>query len=574
MPINRSAPTPQFIDYVTKYALIDPATQQIPSVLNNFFLNGIRVPTFQRGISWTTDQVLEFLESQSVLLGHVILTKVQQQTFGELVDGLQRFATGTALLNALYPKVLMANNPQFPNHAGLFAALAIHSNSVQPVFVHNDQQLRVHKRQAIQDQYRDFASALDTYVGKLLSSGAATEIAAFASNVVRCFLNRQIAIDDFTGFQSMGELVNTFIGINTIRVELSTVDLVRTLIVDNAQKFPATWSASQIEATENDITETFSDEGVPTKEVLPVATVVQKLLSGPLADQVFPMWATGSSPTEVAAFLTFIGQATASAGSNTFIKELALSGSLPFSIMVLYYYKRLLVAGSTPSYLLGGNAEDADLHDFLRATYRALLAGTIGQLGPVAEKVLRGTYQSLNDVATEINNTTGAGPLSASPTPGWIKAQLLNINKEKAKRVFNACLLPLNSNLGGPFQPMIFGRASNMWQIDHLIPEKLLVKARSGYLEGQRIQNFAPLVSQQNKAASNTQCSSKLAPGGIYENLVLTTTGIHPFLSWLVGTQLNMGAPLDDQTLLQPNSAPNVGDQRIAQLDSMLASRI
>jgi hypothetical protein len=293
-----------------------------------------------------------------------------------------------------------------------------------------------------------------------------------------------------------------------------------------------------------------------------------------LANEVFPTWATGSSPTEVAAFLTFIGQATASAGSNTFIKELALSGSLPFSIMVLYYYKRLLVAGLSPSYLIGGNAEDSDLHDFLRATYRALLAGTIGQLGPVAEKVLRGTYGSLNAVATEINNTTGAGPLGASPTPGWIKAQLLNINKEKAKRVFNACLLPLNSNLGGAFQPMIFGRASNMWQIDHLIPEKLLVKAKSGYLEGQRIQNFAPLVSQQNKVASNTQCSSKMASGGIYENLVLTTTGIHPFLSWLVGTQLNMGAPLDDQTLLQPNSAPNVGDQRIAQLDSMLASRI
>ena len=37
----------------------------------------------------------------------------------------------------------------------------------------------------------------------------------------------------------------------------------------------------------------------------------------------------------------------------------------------------------------------------------------------------------------------------------------------------------------------------------------------------------------------------------------------NPFMAWLVANQAQYGPALDDQSLLEPNSNPSVGDQRI-----------
>src|SRR5882672_4438658 len=109
MPINRSAPTPSFFEYVTTFAL-QPDGGSIPEQVATLRPTPLRIPTFQRGISWRTEEVLQFLESDSALYGTVIIAMFPSGNgsdhVGQLVDGLQRFACGTALLRLLGPMVL------------------------------------------------------------------------------------------------------------------------------------------------------------------------------------------------------------------------------------------------------------------------------------------------------------------------------------------------------------------------------------------------------------------------------------------------------------------------------------
>jgi hypothetical protein len=97
-----------------------------------------------------------------------------------------------------------------------------------------------------------------------------------------------------------------------------------------------------------------------------------------------------------------------------------------------------------------------------------------------------------------------------------LKANLASADSKKARRIFNACLLPERAKRGDTFFPKMFGRKSKEWQVDHLIPQKLLTKNQSGYQQGIRLQNFAPLPVNYNRTASNTPASEKLKLGGIY----------------------------------------------------------
>src|SRR5688500_2485000 len=120
MAIQRSGPTPQFIEYVIDYALVPrrgaPPPQMQTLVSHNF--EWIDIPSYQRGIAWKLQEVQDLLSSNSILLGNVILGQFPTapgqfphlptgvRTYALLVDGLQRFSVGTILLSALYPKVL------------------------------------------------------------------------------------------------------------------------------------------------------------------------------------------------------------------------------------------------------------------------------------------------------------------------------------------------------------------------------------------------------------------------------------------------------------------------------------
>src|SRR4051812_26512700 len=115
MGIQRSGPTPLFLEYAISNALVP--RQAVPTqhmqllVAHNF--SWIDIPSYQRGIAWTVQQVEDLLQSNSILLGNVILGQFpiaqnqfpflpsQVQTYNLLVDGLQRFSVATILLSQL-----------------------------------------------------------------------------------------------------------------------------------------------------------------------------------------------------------------------------------------------------------------------------------------------------------------------------------------------------------------------------------------------------------------------------------------------------------------------------------------
>lgn len=563
MAISRSSVTPQFVEYVTKYALIDPATNSAPHALVHLAPNAIRIPTFQRGIAWGTEEVMDFLQSPSALLGHVIFATLQQNPYSDLVDGLQRFATGTALLTSLFPLVLQ-DNPEYPGHEGLFADLIAHARLFEPVFQHNHHQLLNHRRDAIKDQYRSFYQELDATLKRQMSAAFA---AGLADVITRCFLRRHVAIDNFSGFNSISDAINTFIGINTIRVELGTVDLFRTNIIEHAEAYPAAWPSPTIESAENHITDTFVNEGVVRKEILPIATACLAVIQAGAPTTLFEHWGTGSNIYELDVFLEFIDTAAAGTARNAYVHEIASCGALPFSVLVLHYYSVYMKTTVNPPYVNGSNADDADLRLFLRAAYRCVMAGTVGQLGPIAERAAKGSYGTLADVANDISHLAGAGPLDQPTAAGWVRAQLISVNKEKAKRVFNACLLPSLAGGQGPFVPLSFGRGADEWHIDQLIPPNQLDRNLPGYAEAARIANFAPLPNQFSRQAKADSCVTKLSAAGIYPTLPPPTLAAHPYLSWLNQNIPVPPAQLDNQALLQPNSNPAIGDQRLNYLE-------
>ncbi len=114
--------------------------------------------------------------------------------------------------------------------------------------------------------------------------------------------------------------------------------------------------------------------------------------------------------------------------------------------------------------------------------------------------------------------------------------------------------------------------------MDHLIPDVLANPTGKGGQEAQTLRNFAPLPTNQNRVAKATSCSTKLMPGGIYAVYVSAagrTHPVHPYAAWLVSQAASTTvAQLDDQALLEKNSSPDLGSQRIAKIASDLLSRL
>ena len=563
-------------EYICKWVLVDP-NGEIPQQLTRLLgmVNKLKIPTFQRGISWGKDEVLTLLSSDSVLFGNVILGMFDGKP-GELVDGLQRFAVGTVILQLLYDKVL-SSTPSKPDVSDHFLSLRSIVGGLQPVFSNNHNQLLNHPRGAIQNQYGLLFNELRRVIDDLLLP---QKVQNFAEQVNTVFLEKQVAIDQYFGFKNSIELVNTFIGLNTVRVELSSVDLIRSYIVERASSCSQPWATADIEQAENEITETFTENTTASvslkRELLPTATVILKCLQekdGLRRIDVFPNW-DSLRKDEVNKLLDFLDQFVAA--QNTYIGEIKESGSLPLAIVILFYYRQFLKTDEKPAFLTSTNTttNNSELHRFLCAVYRALIEGTVGRLGDIAENVLKTDYATLDAVADDVAKMTGSGCLDNPPQRDWLKANLASADAKKARRVFNACILPERINRGGSFHPNKFGRKSKDWQIDHLIPQKLLTKNQSGYQQGLRLQNLAPLPASYNRMASNTPCSEKLNSRGIYNKCLQKQNTCHPFMEWLVKNQGSYDAELDDQSLLEPNAEPNIGHARIDAVVEFLMPRL
>ena len=592
MPVTRSGPTPVFGDYLTKFALIPKGGTALPpnSPLLTGFLNlqWVDVPAFQRGISWERDKVEELLSSASILLGNVIFGSFTLQpgtrlaapfppqyappTYLQLVDGLQRFAAGTALL-AILDQLVLDPNGGFVQYRTPYAPLQNRLYGQRDVYLFNDQLLQTYSRRAVASGYSRLRSEIEALV---LSKLNPNDNAAFASEIVELFLSRQIAIDEYFNFATSVELMATFLGINTVRVELSQVDLLRAHIVEKAES--SGWLDTDIEAMENDFVDVFMKKGEkPRTEFLPFVGIILRSIEDNSGALFVPSWNASLLIQEVYTFLRFVEDVASC--TDAFVNEIRNCGAIPFACLLGHYYRSLLTTGTAPSFLNNppGNTECAELHEFLCAVYRAVIAGKVGKTGDVAGKLFGGTIPSLSSAAASVASTFSGAPLSVALSVSWIRSNLEVADRNRAKRIFNAMLLGPAPHSGGtwgtPYAPLVFGRKAVNYNVDHLLPLAMRQATLPGGREIDTMRNFAPLPANNNRVAKATSCSLKLGAGGIYATLVGGGSP-HPYLGWLVANQGGLGPTLDNQKHLEPNVNPPIGDDRLQEIASVLEKRI
>ena len=592
MAVQRSGPTPEFYKYIVENVLMPRTNPPSPILLQIVGANGtwLEIPSYQRGVSWEIEDLEEFLRSRSTLLGNVIMgqfnvnTSLQQlfpqgtspNSYAVLVDGLQRFSVGTAILSILYDKVLNAS-PTMPHVSQHFAALSIFVATWAPVYLHNDTELFNHPRNAISSGYKRLKSELINYINDQLSSNAS----AFSSLIHKLFVGRQIAIDIYHNFTAPVDIMNTFIGINTVRVDLTPVDLLRANIIEKAQS--SNWSSSQIEATENSFSDVFMDrQGEKQRtELLPFVSILLDLISTGNGHKVLPSWHGILTLADIQNLLDFVNMfLTIDKNSgDKYIWEIRNCGAIPWACLIGHYYRRYLNNGAIPTFInAGGQSEWPELHAFLCGVYRAILLGKIGKTRETAEHAIDGAFTSLADAGEEIAHNQSGASLQFPLNIDYIKSSLQIADLNRSKRLFNAMLLgdaPHSAGTFGlAFNPLEFGRKSTEYHIDHLIPQSMKNQSQPGAKEIETIKNFAPITSDLNKAASATPCSSKLSGGGIYANHIQSNPDHHFYCDWLLSTQSAYMANLDQQIHLEPNMNPDIGNERINKIADVLRLKL
>jgi hypothetical protein len=587
MAIQRSGPTPSFYEYICGFVLVPHTTTPSPQLMSlvgpGQQLHWVDIPSFQRGISWDLENVKDLLHSDSILLGNAILSQFNvnagqfpklppsQSLYLVLVDGLQRLAVGTAILSVLHDPVL-CNSPGRPGDAVHFTALSARVAPLSAFYLHNNAELLGHPRQAVRDQYLGLRQAISRFCVEELDKGRAAQLAA---SVVKLFLSRQVALDIYFNF-NRNELLSTFIGINTVRVDLGPVDLLRASILEQATL--AGWPQAQLEATENDFTDTLTEDQKPKQDLLPFVNAALKALASGKGARLFPSWGTQLNKHDVDEFLDFIDLFESAISTNAYLAEIRECGKLPVSTVLAFYYLDYLHGSKTkPPFFVGGTSVDSDLHAYLLACYRLLLDGTIGRTSENLQHLVNGTSSlTLPQLADAISLAFLGRPISTNVDTQWLETQLNQVDQKRAPRIFNAMLLPPRATLGYAFTRIQFGRAAKMFHVDHLIPESLLNQSAPGGLEGQTLRNFAPLPTNQNRVAKATSCSSKLAVGGIYQTYVGGSTHfVHPYCQWLLTSNAPpYTAVLDTQANLERNISPDVGTLRVKKIAGDLLARI
>jgi hypothetical protein len=568
--LNRNPETHLFVTLPERYLIGGPRVRAPPPKVARLTTRRLRIPSFQRGIVWDDKKVEDLLDTTSLTLGTIIVGQVRSE-MPILVDGLQRFGVGTALLKALYPEVL-SPNPRQRGNATLFDDLRRHAAGLEPIFDHNSRALRQHPRLVIRESYQ----SLEEQINQLAQQHLADDPEPFAERVQRLFLNRQVALDEYTGFSSMNDLSRTFIAMNTGGIELDSVDLLRSQLVDRAME--RRWSASDVEDMENRfsaIFETNSGRG----HVQALATALNEALSSKTSRAyIFPDWSRFDKP-QSGSMLNFLEEAVA-AGTDSaatpnfpYFRELYDCGPQAFTVIVLHFWVRRQAGAHAPDFAGGRSSSAKSLHLLLRAFYRRIIDGTIFRAENAIDSIMaRGPSLRTSDVA-EIVNPEGIGGLGGSPDGGWLESRIRGLDSRRSRRLFNACLLPRRSQAGGRFLPARYGNAANDWTVDHLIPDSRAPRNSVGGVEAQRLPNFAPFPSKLNSGQRAMLCSVKLGPGGYYPG----HEGDHPFLRWLLTVQFPSVAPrseLDKPTRLVQGERKHIGDARISELARLLVTRL
>lgn len=581
MPLQRTGFSPPYVDFALTYLVQSPVP--VPAVVSVLFPAGLTplvIPTYQRGIEWDAEEVRELLNSNSALFGTVIMANFSGAGTGglvlELVDGLQRFATVTAFLKSLFPRVL---SPQPINLAAAalpeFTALRTKAAGYEPLVSYNHQALMSHPRRAISRGYRKL---FESIIEEIVTPELVNNMNIFAVQVQQMMMVKQISIDPYYGFSRHIELANTFLSMNSQGIDLDEADLLRAKLVDHTIGLGAGtgWNTGAIDQMENSFTDTFETTGANSKNMRVLATLIYDAFERHHESSIFPSWNT-LQPQNVQTFLSFVDGAIQNATGPNFpyYKEIVNSGGYPFSIALLYYFLPSTTPGVPDFVSNTGISTTNDMHNLLRACYRRLIDGTISRTGEIAVKMLDGVFVNLTQIIQDLN-PGGAGPLSGPPNSAWLNQKLRQVDIKRAQRIFNAMLLPDRSNPGATFTPLTFGRRANTFHVDHLIASSLVQQNAPGEIESDTLCNFAPLPSPTNTQQKNAPCSLKLGPHGTISASVAAMGSPHPYLVWLTTNHYasRSHAELNNQSFLEPNSQPPIGDERISYIASVLLNKL
>lgn len=584
MVIVRPGDTPHFYEYAKSYALVsnDRPSSKWPEAVKVNDPNPIKIPAYQRKIVWGTQEVKEFLDSKAVLFGTVIMAQGgntnEDSNHLILLDGLQRFATSTALIKCLYPLVL-SPTPSEQNHAEKFSALRNNIGNFQPVIEHNHDMLSNHTRTGIADSYDELFKKIE----KLVNDNLKNKSDYFAKVISETFNKKQIAIDKYYGFKNTNELVQTFINMNSTGINLKEVDLLRSEIISKAEELK--WDKAvigSISEMENEFTATFTN--VPNAEIL--GKNMYHAFEKEKPEKIFPYWKS-LEKKHVNGLLEFMEDMYRaselypdSRTSNPYLYEIFQCEKLPFTMIIWHFYHNYFLNDKIPDFIGGDVDTVADQRLLLRVFYRRLIDGSIGRISPIArEYIMKDDKWDANSLAERIHKGIPGG-LDKTPNRDWLEHGLRRINPKYARRIFNACLLPDRSSTKNDFLPLVYGRKNNEWHIDHLIPKGEETNTRKDSDIINSLVNLAPLQAKLNRGTMDTSCNRKLNPdNGVYAEI----RNKHPYIEWLCSDHYKIYRDKkmkNEYVLDMPNyldSGPSIiaiGDSRINQIIKLLENKI
>ena len=574
MAVYRGGPTPSFYEFPCKYRLTGGNPSQTVFATAQ---TEISIPRFQRGIEWDEEKCQRLVNSKAQLFGTAILANDPNnlQKF-ILLDGLQRFATATAILVSLYNPIV-SDSPTKPKAVvELFISLIAATRGYHDVYAYNHNVLCNFSRKIIQRSYINLYKQIQEYIESELDTNADE----FAGKVCDMFLQKQIAIDVYSGFISASTINTTFRALNSENEPLTSADFIRSDLVERATSL--NWSNSDIDVMEDLFSELFDDKD-SAKLVSPLAELIEDNLAS-----VFPSWNQLFSFKDFEKFYKFVNNSITNLKRGNsgykfpYLYEIAQCGGVPFSYVVLYYYLEYVSSKSRglPDFAKSSKTSisfltSSELHILLRSIYRRVLDGSLGKLDNVGQNILKRRITSVENLADGFNPAS-AGSLKASANLDWLRQALRRANLTRSKRVFNACLLPSRNNCVINFEPLHYARGAKNWSIDHLIPKSTVKNSPgSGYYEGDTICNFAPCLGRDNSALKTNACSWKLSNAN---SPYLLNEYAHPFHIWLRAEHYSYSwssqASLDEPAMLEANARDPVGDERINYICKLLQERL
>ena len=435
---------PQFWEYAVKYALCknknDP-TKDWPNLVKELEPIPLLIPSYQRNIVWKDNEIKEFIESDAVLFGTVILASSKGDEATILLDGLQRFALATAMLNYLYP-IVLSNEPDMQDLERVFRILKANVLGKRSIFQHNDKILSSYPRMGIQESYIQLKKSVNRLFDKKFKENSID----FSEKISKMFVKKQIALDPYLNFKDESELIHTFINLNSTGLELSQVDLLRSLIIQQAEK--NNWFDDDVAEFENRFTNVFQSKDNKWSKRLGKYLYDSIKIEPTL---VFKNWNNlkNEDTDDLLKFIEDFDSAISKEDQNNiilnpYLYEIFRCGELPITIVFWYYYKYVHLDNKTPDFMGGDYYSAKELHLLLRVFYRRVIDNSLTRLDKHAKKFMCNNLSGniLTDLVDSINNDVKLDNIKSSPNKEWLKINIRKSNSDSIRRIFNACLLP------------------------------------------------------------------------------------------------------------------------------------